>query len=468
MYNKKTYLALIILLDTLAIHAGFIMAFFIRFQNNLPEENLVAYQQTALWLSIVSIILFYFFELYSNWARKSYHQLMYSVFISVGLMMVFTMAVSFWYREFAFPRSVILLSGVLNLILIGIIHTAVWYAQRLTFGKKKVLIVGQDVNDGLLIANKVLDHNKGWFTVKEFVPYCDHPKFLLSLTQAEVVILSPNIPKDEKVNIIHHTIQQNKEILLVPETYELFMLSAEAQQIDDMPVLSIKPSKLSTMQRTTKRMMDLCLSFMMLAVASPVMIALYVIIPLTSPGSAIFKQERIGLGGRRYQVLKFRSMVNNAEAYTGPVLATQGDSRITKIGHFIRTTRLDELPQLFNVIKGDMSLVGPRPEREHFIDQFKKSIPEYGYRLAVKPGITGLAQVMGKYSTTVEDKLRYDLMYIHNYSFVFDLKILFQTLLVVVQKQKSAGVQNAGSEKEQVLLGLLNISEQEVAAGKEY
>jgi lipopolysaccharide/colanic/teichoic acid biosynthesis glycosyltransferase len=144
-------------------------------------------------------------------------------------------------------------------------------------------------------------------------------------------------------------------------------------------------------------------------------------------------------------------MVNDAEKKTGPVLAADKDPRITPIGHFIRATRIDELPQLINVLKGDMSLVGPRPEREFFIRQFEKDMPNYKYRMTVKPGITGLAQVMANYSTTVEDKLRFDLMYIRNYSFANDIKILLQTIRVVLQREQAKGVQDQKVNRDELL-----------------
>ena len=135
------------------------------------------------------------------------------------------------------------------------------------------------------------------------------------------------------------------------------------------------------------------------------MLLMWVIIPMTSQGKALFMQERVGLHGREFRVFKFRSMVDNAEQHTGPVLAGAGDARITRFGQFIRATRLDELPQLITVLRGEMSLVGPRPERAYFVEQFKLELPHYTYRLMVKPGLTGLAQVMANYTTTPSDKL---------------------------------------------------------------
>ena len=216
--------------------------------------------------------------------------------------------------------------------------------------------------------------------------------------------------------------------------------SAETQHVDDTLMLVIKPPGLDVGQRFAKRVFDLIIALLILLVASPIMIFLMFLISILSPGPAIFSQERLGEKGLPFKVMKFRSMINNAEQTTGPVLAVEKDPRITRFGAFLRATRLDELPQLINVIKGEMSIVGPRPERKFFVDQFRESIPYYSHRMAVKPGITGLAQVKGKYTTTPEDKLRFDIMYIRNYSFVLDLSILLQTVRVVFQKEKAAGL----------------------------
>ena len=148
----------------------------------------------------------------------------------------------------------------------------------------------------------------------------------------------------------------------------------------------------------------------------------------------------VGRFGKQFKVHKFRSMRQDAEAKTGPVLAGENDPRITKFGHFMRATRLDELPQLINVLKGEMSIVGPRPERPFFVEQFIKEKPEYAYRHNVKPGITGLAQIAGKYNTTAYDKLVYDLIYIQNVSVMYDLTLMLQTLKVLITKESTEGV----------------------------
>jgi len=189
-----------------------------------------------------------------------------------------------------------------------------------------------------------------------------------------------------------------------------------------------------------KRILDIIISIIGIVLTSPIMIIVSIIIKLTDGGNIFYKQERVTIGEKRFQVLKFRTMVMNAEKLTGPVLAGEDDPRITKIGKVMRATRIDELPQFFNILKGDMSVVGPRPERPFFVEKFKSEISDFKYRTLVKAGLTGVAQVMGKYTTTPEDKVRYDIIYIKNYSILLDLKLILQTIKIMFMKESSEGV----------------------------
>ena len=187
-----------------------------------------------------------------------------------------------------------------------------------------------------------------------------------------------------------------------------------------------------------KRAVDVVVSIVMLLVLWPVMLATALTVRLTSPGPVLFTQERVGQDGRPFVLMKFRSMRADAEKLSGPVWASEDDPRITAFGRFMRKTRLDELPQLFNVLAGSMSLVGPRPERQHFVDQLAERIPYFQLRHIVKPGVTGWAQISYPYGNTEEDalhKLQYDLFYIKNYSVLFDLSILISTVKTVVLRR---------------------------------
>ena len=210
--------------------------------------------------------------------------------------------------------------------------------------------------------------------------------------------------------------------------------------VDDIPMQRVTRMLLTAEQRVLKRILDIAVAVTALIILSPVMLITAVMIKLDSKGPVLYSQERVGLYGKIFFVHKFRSMKQDAEAKCGPVLAAEGDPRITKFGRFMRATRLDELPQLFNVLKGEMSIVGPRPERPFFVKQFIAQKPEYDYRHNVKPGITGLAQIAGKYNTSAYDKLIYDLLYIQDVSVKTDLMIMLQTFKVLLTKSSTEGV----------------------------
>lgn len=242
-----------------------------------------------------------------------------------------------------------------------------------------------------------------------------------------------------KNRVISSCIGQNRTVYVIPNSFELAMINAQIVQIDDILAFKVENLYLSAEKRVIKRTLDIVVSLVAILLTLPIMLVSAAIIRITDGGPALFKQERVTIGNRKFYVYKFRSMIMNAEKLTGAVLATEKDPRITSFGRFIRTTRIDELPQLFNVLLGDMSLVGPRPERPVFIDEFVKDIPDFKYRVAVKAGLTGLAQVMGKYTTTPENKIKYDLLYIRKASLLYDMKIMMQTIKILFMKSSSAG-----------------------------
>jgi lipopolysaccharide/colanic/teichoic acid biosynthesis glycosyltransferase len=201
-----------------------------------------------------------------------------------------------------------------------------------------------------------------------------------------------------------------------------------------------------------------------MVVLSPVMLLVWLAIKLDSPGPAIFRQKRLGLHGKEFTFLKYRSMTVGAEFTGSRVYSEAGDPRVTKVGKFIRATRLDELPQLLNILKGDMSVVGPRPERMSFIEEFCKEIPEFAYRTKVKAGLTGYAQIYGKYNTCPYDKLRMDLMYIEHYSLQMDIKLIIMTIRIIFSKESTEGIDKAEENQKKVDALLDNLQGEETCA----
>ncbi len=219
------------------------------------------------------------------------------------------------------------------------------------------------------------------------------------------------------------------EIKVVPGSYEFLGLRGGMDALGDLPIMSLQESPLYGWNSVFKRSFDLIVGTLILIATFPILLSISLVIKLASSGPIIYRQDRVGMDGHRFQMLKFRTMRVGAEKETGPVWAKENDHRRTKIGSFLRRTSLDELPQLFNVLKGEMSLVGPRPERPHFIKKFKDQIPLYMLRHKTKAGMTGWAQVNGwRGNTSMEKRIEHDLYYIQHWSIGFDLRILLMTL----------------------------------------
>jgi len=226
------------------------------------------------------------------------------------------------------------------------------------------------------------------------------------------------------------------QIRVVPNIVDIVLSGPVAERVGDVPVVDITPRLPSKQLLFAKRVFDILFASVGLLVSFPLLLIAAVAIKLTSPGPIVYKQERVGKDGKIFYIFKLRTMVADAERVSGPVLASKGDPRITTVGRVLRATKLDEVPQFVNVLLGNMSIVGPRPERPKFVDEYRERIPHYDERHRIKPGITGWAQVMGGYHTTVYDKLRYDLMYLYHMSFWLDLKIILLTFWTVLKRRE--------------------------------
>lgn len=247
------------------------------------------------------------------------------------------------------------------------------------------------------------------------------------------VILTP-MPswQDKLIDDLGEMQGRRARVTLVPSPFEIIIGKPQQRRVHDIPLIDFLREPMDPSSRFLKRGMDLIGACLLFAMTAPVLLITAAVIKAVSPGPIFYRQVRVGRGGRLFSILKFRTMVLNAEQITGAVLAQKNDPRIYPFGNFMRKSRIDELPQLLNIFSGDMSFVGPRPERPEFVSQFRKEIPGYAERLRVKPGVTGLAQVNGFYETTPENKLKFDLSYIYNYSVFLDLRILLATIKVVL------------------------------------
>lgn len=251
----------------------------------------------------------------------------------------------------------------------------------------------------------------------------------------EVVIDLPQTSSEKDIyTIINQLYPYGVEIAVKPRLYDMLTGAASIKEVEDMPLVRITEHKMSDAQLCMKRAFDVLLSSLSLLVLSPVYILLYILVWCTSKGPAIYKQERIGLHGIPFQILKFRTMCDDAESDT-PMLSADHDVRITKVGAFLRKYRLDELPQMWNVLKGDMSIVGPRPERKYFIEQIEQQAPYYCLLYKIRPGLTSWGPVKVGYTDTIEKMIRrlnYDVVYVENMSLQLDMKIIFHTIGVIL------------------------------------
>ncbi len=259
------------------------------------------------------------------------------------------------------------------------------------------------------------------------------------ILEYEAVIIC-DVPSPIRNQLLKFTYDRSIRTYLTPKISDVIIRGADEINLFDTPLLLSRNLGLTFEQRILKRILDLVLSLVAFIIASPFMLVTALAIKLYDRGPVLYSQERLTLNGKVFKVYKFRSMIVNAEKDGVARLAKEHDSRITPVGKIIRKIRFDELPQLFNILKGDMSFVGPRPERPSIAEQYEQSIPEFRYRLKAKAGLTGYAQVMGKYNTTPYDKLKLDLMYIENQSVLLDLKILFLTIKTIFIPESTEGV----------------------------
>lgn len=296
--------------------------------------------------------------------------------------------------------------------------------------------LGMDVMGYVQVNGKLPDEKLG-IEEELIIGHLDDIDTILSKNQIQdvLVAIEPDRRKD-LVEVISKVDKPDITLKLLPDFYQLVSGLNKTNQIFGLPFIEISPQPMPLWERVVKRLLDIVVCLIVLLVGLPIFALLALIIKFDSKGPVIYAQKRVGRNGKPFTMYKFRTMRNDAEASSGPMWAVENDPRVTKIGYWLRKLRLDELPQVINVLNGTMSLVGPRPERPHFVDQFKLQIPLYTRRLRVRPGITGWAQVKWKYDSSLDDvkeKTKYDLYYVENISLRMDMKILIATILTMLK-----------------------------------
>ena len=313
------------------------------------------------------------------------------------------------------------------------------------FPKKKLLLVHADRPMFHLMGR--IESREDKYEIKETIRLQDNVEEIIRKAENYDGVIIGDIPAGDRNELMKRCYANNIRSYTVPKISDILLRTSVELNIFDSPLyLSRNIDGLPWDQAFLKRMEDILVSGIMLILTSPFFLIIALMIKCTDKGPVFYTQQRLTLNGKVFPIYTFRTMVVDAEKKSGPVKAGDKDPRILPVGHFLRATRLDELPQLLNILKGDMSLVGPRPERPELAEIITKNIPEFSYRLKVKAGLTGYAQIYGKYCTTSYDKLKLDLTYIRNYSIWMDLKLILMTPKVLFMKESTEGFEDGGFE----------------------
>ena len=364
------------------------------------------------------------------------------VFYSLTLALLCTNVVEYFEitlinRWFLSPGPMIEMTG-LQLILIIIWIWGSRYIYSKLYRARKLLVIYGDRDPGDDLIHK-MNSRKDKYDISGKVHSSVGEREIHKLMRNYDGVIIWDLPSMERNRYLKYCFAHSIRCYVSPKISDIILMGSDRIHLFDTPLLMSRNMGLSIDQRAAKRVMDMVISGIGIVITSPIMLIIALAVKLYDRGPVFYFQERLTVGGRSFMICKFRSMCVDSEK-NGARLASKHDSRITPVGKVLRNLHLDELPQLFNVFKGDMSLVGPRPERKTIMREYEKELPEFYYRLKVKAGLTGYAQVYGKYNTTPYDKLKLDLFYIENYSFLLDIKLIFMTVKIFFQKEVSEGV----------------------------
>ena len=446
---------------------AFAMAYILRFETGLPvPKGVPPFQQYVNILPFVALLVpfgYYLQGLYRSRRGRSRVDDFFAILVGSVLAVVMGVVTTLYVQTylvseelkargaFEVSQPVWALYLVLNVALTfasrEIVRQTLERRWRAGIGLKRILIAGAG-DLGKLVADRIIEHRELGFRIMGFIDdraggdHLGHRGLPLLGTLAEAAEIVQReridqlyiaLPLDQHVKMLDIVDAASRELLdikVVPDLLQVIALRARLEDLDGVPIINITDVPLQGINSALKRTIDLMLSGVGLILAAVPCAIIGLIIRLTSPGPIFYRQERMGLDGKAFIVHKFRSMFVGAEQTTGPVWASDDDPRATPFGRFLRHYDLDELPQLWNVFNGDMSLVGPRPERPFFVQQFKNRFPQYMLRHKVKSGITGWAQVNGwRGNTSIEKRIEYDLYYIENWSVRLDMKILWLTIV---------------------------------------
>ena len=459
--SKRKEKLVLLTVDFLAINFVWLMYYAVR-----VESGLFSYlSEPDLWLPMLVVyvywvILFFFFGLYRSWYVRSRFDEFATVFktATFGVLALFFIIFidDVSTGSPAQSRFVIAMYWALLIVSVGGGRILLRSFQRRLLeagiGLRNSLIVGwnakaRELFDMVMrypaLGYKVVgfikvDRRKGdgqYKRVRTLGSIDTLHDVIAKYEVKEILIALDSTEHDKLLGIIQKCNSTPVGLKIMPDLYDIISGQARTNQIYGFPLIEISPEIMPAWEQAAKRLIDVFVSLMILIVTFPISLIIALLIMVDSPGPIFYVQERVGKDGRPFRIFKFRSMHQDAEKHSGPVWANKRDPRVTRVGRIIRKLRIDEIPQFINVLAGEMSLVGPRPERPYFVNRFSTEIPLYARRLRVRPGITGWAQVKHKYDETLEDvkkKVRYDLFYIENMSLRMDFKILLNTVYVML------------------------------------
>lgn len=396
-------------------------------------------------IALYGLVMFFFSNMYGGLKIGQHRrvEIMLSQYLSLLLTnMVYYVIISLLAFRFVNPFVLVLLMGA-EMVVITIWNIILIRIYNRIFPPWKILLIHGERSTEELI-NKV-ETRQDKYVIYDSIDVNEGIDAIREKVKDYQAVIIGDISAVTRNDVLKFCYGQKIRAYVVPKLSDIILMETDRIHIFDTPFLLSRGYALSFDQRFLKRSMDLILSVIITVLASPIMLITALIIKLSDGGPVLYRQVRCTEDNKEFTILKFRSMVVDAEQDGIAKLATVNDTRITSFGRFIRSTRIDELPQLFNILKGDMSFVGPRPERPEIIEQYVQSMPEFEFRTRMKAGLTGYAQIYGKYNTTPYDKLKLDLFYIGNYSLWIDIKLIMMTIKTLFVRQSTQGIEEGNT-----------------------
>ncbi|MEK7286581.1 MAG: undecaprenyl-phosphate glucose phosphotransferase [Nitrospirota bacterium] len=453
--HSEFYQSILLLIDFVLIAIGWVSAYGLRFYTDLIPITkgvpiFTSYLSLLPAILIAWSIAFKSFHLYRSRLVTSFFSEIVDIFKGCAFMTMILITISFFLKQFEYSRAVFVLFGIHSIFLLTLSRWAFRAVLRLARQKgydlHQVLIIGAG-KLGQEIATRLHHHPElglsivGYLTrdaakvgqeingIQVLGVYQDLPDIFTKYNIAQVFIAISQESYGTLKEMIAFFQEQMVDVRMAPDIMQFMTVQGQAELFDGIPLITLQATPLYGWGRISKRAMDVFFSSAILLMISPLMMLIGAAIFLTSGSPIFYRQKRIGYDGLIFEMLKFRTMRKDAEVETGVVWTIENDPRRTGFGSFLRATSLDELPQFFNVLKGEMSVVGPRPERPEFVEQFKQRVPQYMLRHKIKAGITGLAQISGwRGNTSIDERIKCDLEYIAHWSTWVDIKIMVKTL----------------------------------------